>query len=356
MSRTASIIELSPDDQSVLESWSRSGKMEQRQVFRAKIILQAQLGLQNKQIAEELNTTVLTVGKWRRRFAHHGLDGLKDAPRPGKSPTYGKDTESRVLQLLDETVPDGYSVWSGPLISKTLGDVSTHKVWRILNKYNISLNKRHSWCISHDPEFEEKSTSIIGLYLDPPENAIVISVDEKPAIQALERDQGYIKLPSGEAITGYSNEYKRHGTTTLFAALEVHTGKVKAGHYNRRRRKEFLDFMNSVIKDHPEREIYVILDNLRTHKPKHEKWLPRHKNVHFHYTPTHASWMNQIEIWFGILWKKALRGGSFTEIKQLRKHIDKFIKSYNENAVPFKWKAKKVYPCIPKHKYSDLCK
>jgi transposase len=356
MSRTAPEIILSKKELSTLESWIRSGKQEHRLVFRAKIILRAQLGQQNKKIAKDLNTNVLTVGKWRRRFAQDRLAGLKDSDRPGKPKIYGDDIDFRVLRMLDQPVPEGFSVWSGSLIAEKLGDVSDHKVWRILREYNISLSQRHSWCISTDPEFEEKSVSIIGLYLDPPEKAIVISVDEKPAIQALERDQGYLKLPNGKAITGYSHEYKRHGTTTLFAALEVHTGNVITEHYNRRRRREFLDFMNSVIKDYPDQEIHVILDNLRTHKPKHERWLLRHKNVHFHFTPTHASWMNQVEIWFGILWKKSLRGASFVDIRQLRKHIDKFVKAYNEKAMPFAWKAKKVYPCKPKYKYADLCK
>lgn len=356
MSRTATSIQLSPDEQKTLEYWVRASKTEQRTAFRAQIVLLAGKGLKNKEIASQLDTTVLTVGKWRSCFAKHRLDGLKDAPRSGKPPKYGNDTEKRILLMLDQPVPKGYSIWSGPLIAQALGDVSVHKVWRILRKYKISLSRRHSWCISNDPEFEEKAAAIVGLYLDPPDNALVLSVDEKPAIQALERDQGYLKLPDGKAITGYNHEYKRHGTTTLFAALEVHTGKVKTGHFKRRRRREFLKFMNRVIEDYPDKEIHVILDNLRTHKPKHDRWLQRHKNVFFHYTPTHASWLNQVEVWFGILWKKALRGGSFIAVYQLRKLIDDFEDVYNETATPFKWKAEKVYPCEPKHNYIDLCR
>jgi transposase len=152
----------------------------------------------------------------------------------------------------------------------------------------------------------------VGLYLNPPEHALVLSVDEKPHIQALERAQGWLKLPNGKALTGFQHDYKRHGTTTLFAALEVATGLVKGDHYKRRRRMEFLDFMNGIVAEHPGREIHVILDNLNTHKPKRDRWLARHKNVHFHFTPTHASWMNQVEIWFSILQSQSLTGASFT--------------------------------------------
>ena len=163
--------------------------------------------------------------------------------------------------------------------------------------------------MSTDPEFSRKASEIVGLYLNPPENAIVLGVDEKPSIQALERAQGYIRLPNGRAVSGFAHEYKRHGTTTLFAALETATGLVNAGHYKRRRRREFLDFMNGVIEAYgKEKEIHVILDNLNTHKPKNDRWLKSHPNVHLHFTPTRTSWLNQIECWFSILSRQALQG------------------------------------------------
>jgi transposase len=193
------------------------------------------------------------------------------------------------------------------------------------------------WCISTDPAFAQKAADIVALYLQPPENAVVLSVDEKPHIQALERAQGWLKLPNGKALTGFNREYKRHGTPTLFAALDVVTGLVKAGHYRRRRRVEFLHFMNRVVVDHPDREIHVILDNLNTHKPKHDRWLGRHKNIHFHFTPTHASWLNQVEVWFSILSSHALAGASFTSPRQVRDQIDAFITAYNQHAHPFEW-------------------
>lgn len=356
MSRPATPIELLNEERTVLEKWVRSHKTEQRIVLRSNIILMAAEGLATEEISNRLEVRPSTVSQWRTRFAHHRLEGLQDSFRSGKPKKYNEETELRILEKLDEKPPSGYATWTGKLVSNALGNVSTHQVWRVLRKHGIHLQRRHSWCISTDPQFSEKAADIVGLYLSPPGNAVVISVDEKPAIQALERAQGYLKLPNGKAIAGYNHEYRRHGTTTLFAALNIATGQVKAGHYNRRRRKEFLDFMNSVIAEYPNKEIHVILDNLRTHKPKHDRWLPRHKNVSFHYTPTHASWLNQIEIWFSILTRKALRGASFISVKQLRKAITDFIESYNEDAAPFEWKKTRVKAVPLKRSIVDLRK
>ena len=213
----------------------------------------------------------------------------------------------------------------------------------LLRAQKIDLAGRKSWCESNDPEFVAKAADVVGLYMAPPENAIVICVDEKPSIQALERAQGYLKLPNGRALTGHSHDYKRNGTTTLFAAFEVATGKVTAAHKTRRRRIEFLDFMNDIVAAHADTAIHVVLDNLNTHKPRNDRWLKRHPNVHFHFTPTRASWLNQVEIWFSILEGKSLHGTSFTSVKQLREHIDAFIKAYNTNATPFAWTKSEVH-------------
>jgi len=355
MIQEATFIELTEEVREELESWLRSGTAEQRMVMRAKVILLADGGMATNAIGRQMGITAATVSKWRTRFASEGIAGLQDAARTGTSKVYGDDTEKRILSKLDEAPPKGYATWDGKLIAEALGDVSKHQVWRVLRRHGIQLARRRSWCISTDPEFSVKAADIVGIYLDPPENAVVIAVDEKPGIQALERAQGYLKLPNGRAITGYSHEYKRHGTTTLFAALEVATGIVKTGHTNRRRRKDFLGFMNKVIEQYPDQEIHVILDNLKTHKPKHDRWLSRHKNVHFHFTPTHASWLNQVECWFSILWRKALRGASFTSPIQVRRAIDSFIEVYNQNAAPFEWKKGKVYSVHPQKRYSDLC-
>src|SRR6201999_1867517 len=269
--------------------------------------------------------------------------GLKDKPRRGKQPIYTKATDKRILKLLDKPAPDGFARWSGPLLAAALGDVDVQYVWRFLRSHKIDLAARKSWCESTDPNFTAKAADVVGLYVAPPAKAIVLCVDEKPSIQALERAQGYLKLPNGRALTGHSHDYKRNGTSTLFAAFEVATGKVTASHKNRRRRVEFLDFMNDIVADHPDTAIHVILDNLNTHKPKNDRWLKRHPDVHFHFTPTRASWLNQVEIWFSILEGKSLHGASFTSVKQLREHIDAFIAAYNQNAKPFVWTKAKVH-------------
>jgi transposase len=262
--------------------------------------------------------------------------------------------ERRILAKLDEAPPSGYATWTGSLVAQALGDVSKHQVWRVLRSEGIHLQRRRSWCISTDPEFVPKAADIVGLHLAPPENAVILCIDEKPHIQALERAQGYLKLPNGKAVTGFNHEYKRHGTTTLFAALEVLTGKVMGAHSHRRRRRDFLAFMNEVVAAYPGQELHVILDNLNTHKPKHDRWLARHPNVHLHFTPTHASWLNQIECWFSILSRRALRGASFTSPRQVREAIDRFIEAYNQNAVPFQWTKREVHNVHPKRYYANL--
>jgi transposase len=356
MSRKATPINLCADDCAVLESWVRASTTEQRLVQRARIVLEAAQGRSTGAIACSLDTRPATVSKWRTRFAAHGLSGLQDASRPGARPRYDETTERRILAQLDEKPPPGYTTWTGTLVAQALGDVSQHQVWRVLRRHGIHLQRRHSWCVSTDPEFAAKAADVVGLYLDPPENAVVLSVDEKPSIQALERAQGYLRLPNGKALTGFTHDYKRHGTTTLFAALNTVTGQVKGGHFNRRRRREFLQFMNEVIADYPNQEIHVVLDNLNTHKPKNDRWLARHPNVHFHHTPTHASWLNQIECWFSILSRRTLKGASFTSPRQVRDAIDQFIQAYNENAAPFEWRKAQVHQQRFKHNYSDLCK
>lgn len=326
----------------MLEARVRAATTEQRAVFRAQIVLLAAEGRSTRSIARELDTMPRTVSDWRIRFAEQGLAGLEDKRRPGPRPKYDLATGQRILALLDQPPPAGYGRWTGGLLARALGDVHEQQVWRFLRAQKIDLSGRKSWCESNDPEFVAKAADVVGLYVAPPENAIVICVDEKPSIQALERAQGYLKLPNGRTLTGHSHDYKRNGTTTLFAAFEVATGKVSAAHKNRRRRIEFLDFMNDVVAAYPGRELHIILDNLNTHKPKNDRWLKRHPNVRFHFTPTRASWLNQVEIWFSILEKQSLKGASFTSVSKLKEHIDAFIDTYNQNAKPFAWTKSKV--------------
>jgi transposase len=352
--REATPVVVSAEERAALEAWARAPTTEQRLVERARIVLSAAGGMPSRAIARELCCARGVVSKWRMRFAEAGLAGLSDAPRPGKPKTYGADADRRILALLDRPPPQGFARWTAPLIAQELGDVSDQHVWRFLRGQGIDLAGRKSWCLSTDPEFAAKAADIVGLYLNPPENAVVLAVDEKPAIQALERAQGYLKLPNGRALTGFAHEYKRRGTTTLFAALEVATGQIRAKHSKRRRRPEFLDFMNRIVADHPEQEIHVVLDNLSTHKPRRDRWLARHKNVHFHFTPTHASWLNQVEIWFSILARSTLKGASFASVQQLRQAIDAFIEAYNPAATPFQWQKAKVHPKSLAARFTDL--
>jgi len=317
-------VALTEEERETLTSWSRASAGEHRLVERSRIILLAADGLSAREIARRVGTRLARVSKWRQRFTRDRLAGLRDAPRPGKPQVYGEPAEKRVLALLDTDPPEGYSQWNGRLLARALGDVSEAQVWRVLRKHRIQLQRRRSWCISTDPEFGPKAADVVGLYLSPPENAVVLCVDEKPHIQVLERAQGYLRLPNGKAVNGFSHCYKRHGTSTLFAALEVATGQVQVGHYPRRRRREFLDFMNDVIVNYADKEIHVILDNLNTHKPKQDRWLARHPNVHFHFIPTYSSWLNMVEIWFSILSRQALRNLSCTAARELRHAIRSF--------------------------------
>jgi len=341
----AAEVRLTPEDRAVLEARVRAPTTEQRDVFRARIVLLASEGRPTREIARVLDTMPRTVSLWRGRFSREGLAGLNDKPRPGPEPKYPVETGRRILAVLDRSPPAGFARWTGPLIAAELGDVHEQQVWRFLRAQKIDLAGRKSWCESNDPEFVAKAADVVGLYMAPPENAIVICVDEKPSIQALERAQGYLKLPNGRALTGQSHNYKRNGTSSLFAAFQVATGEVHAAHKNRRRRIEFLEFMNEIVAAYEDTEtaIHVILDNLRTHKPKSDRWLRRHPNVYFHYTPTGASWLNQVEIWFSILERNSLQGASFTSVKQLREHIDAFIESYNQHAKPFVWTKAEVH-------------
>jgi transposase len=281
--REATPIVLTADERTTLEGWVRSGVIEHRLVERARVVLLAAAGMASRRVAREVGCARGVVSKWRVRFAR---DRLADAPRPGKPKTYDAAVDRRILAALDRPPPAGFARWTAPLLARELGDVSDQHIWRFLRAQRIDLAGRRSWCLSTDSEFVAKAADIVGLYLAPPDHAIVLAVDEKPAIQALERAQGYLKLPNGRSLHGHAHEYRRRGTTTLFAALEAATGQIKAKHTRRRRRAEFLDFMNEVVADYPDQEIHVVLDNLKTHKPKRDRWRARHKNVHFHFTPT----------------------------------------------------------------------
>ena len=354
MPKLPTSITLSAEERTTLRAWQRAGSTEHRMVERADMILRAAQGQRTDEIATALRTRPARVSKWRTRFARQRLRGLTDVPRAGAPRRYAGTTDRRILACLDQPPPRGHATWTGTLLAAALGDVSPHQVWRVLKRHGISLRRRRSWCISTDPEFARKAADVVGLYLNPPEHAVVLAVDEKPHIQALERAQGWLRLPSGAAVTGFAHGYKRHGTTTLFAALEVATGFITAAHYWRRRRRDFLDFMNTLVGFYDGWELHVILDNLNTHKPKEDRWLRRHPNVHFHYIPTYSSWLNQVEIWFSILSRRALAGASFTSPWEVRDAIDAFVQVYNPDATPFEWTKQVVHATRPKFTYAEL--
>jgi len=348
----ATPIRLTSEERTVLEGLARSTRTEYRLRQRARIVVLAADGMASRAIGRAVGCTTGTASKWRVRYARRGLAGLDETGARGAEAKYTAATDKRILGVLDGARPEGYGRWTGPLIATRLGDVDVQYVWRFLREQKIDLSARKSWCASNDPEFAAKAAEIVGLYLDPPDKAVVLAIDEKPSIQALERAQGYLKLPNGRALTGQSHDYKRHGTTTLFAALDVATGEVRAAHYKRRRRLEFLDFMDRIVAAQPGRTIHVVLDNLNTHK-KNQVWLTLHPNVHFHFTPTRASWLNQVEIWFSILTGKALTGASFTSVSQLRAHIDAFIAAYNHSPKPFAWTKSEVHQKRLKPRFAD---
>jgi transposase len=354
MARKPSSITLSQNDRQALERLAASRTAPRQAVERARIVLDCADGQPVKEVARRRQTRANTVIKWRQRFSKLGLLGLADAPRAGAKRIYDADFRHRVLTTLEQPPPSGQACWDGPAVAAAVKG-SVHAVWRVLRREGICLQRQRSWCVSTDKQFAAKAADIIALYLNPPEKALVISVDEKPSIQALERATGYVETDNGKIVRGLKSTYKRHGTLNLFAALEVATGAIKTSQTVLKRRAEFLQFMDQIVADAPpDRELHVILDNYCTHK-KCDAWLAQHPNVHFHFTPTSASWLNQVEIWFGILARKALRGASFRTVAELSQAIDAFIAAYNPTAKPFKWRKREVKGAQLRNTIVNLC-
>ncbi len=354
MTRVAVALSCSAEQRTELMNLARSRSGEARLVERAKIILACLDGKRNDEVSREIGVRPNTVGLWRQRFAARGMAGLSDQPRPGKKPRYGEALRLRILRQLELPPPPGLAGWDGGALAAVLG-VSAAAVWRVLRKEGIQLRRHRSWCVSTDPQFATKAADIIGLYLNPPEHALVLSVDEKPSIQALERATGYVQTSSGKIVRGLKSTYKRHGTVNLFAALEVASGIIRGKTTQTKKRIDFQAFMSEIIEDQPsDRQIHVILDNYCTHK-KNETWLAAHPNVAFHFTPTSASWLNQVEIWFGIFTRKALSGASFRSAEQLKQAIQDFTAAYNERAAPFVWRKREVKGAQLRHTIVNLC-
>ena len=343
MARPAKRVVCDEDTKARLLEIARSRKQQSGLSLRAKIILQCLGDRTVKEIAQNCGVSAATVIRWKNRFIAAGMTGLSDNGRSGRPAVYREEFKRSVLKKLEQTPPDGFGQWDGSLLARELG-YSKHAIWRLLREQRINLARKRSWCISTDPEFVPKAADVVGLYLTRDEKALVICVDEKPNIQALEFRAGYAVSSDRKLIRGLESSYKRNGTVNLFAALEVATGKIhgKTTDPSQKTKKGFRAFMEELLRELPSAEEYhVILDNHSIHK-RHEAWLIEHENVFFHYTPTNASWLNMVEIWLGILTRKSLRGASFANTKALCDHIGKFIEAYNQAAKPFVWKKREV--------------
>jgi putative transposase len=330
---------LSEEQKAQLESFAASRSLPHAQVERAKIVLKAAAGMQNIQIAEQLSTTRETVGKWRKRFVEAGIEGLYDELRPGRP---RRIEEERLAELIHKTLktrPEDGTHWSCRTMAKQIG-ISKSTVQRIWNTFGLQPHRQRSFKLSNDPFFIEKLRDIVGLYLNPPQNAMVLCVDEKSQCQALERTQPLLPMGLGY-VEGVTHDYVRHGTTTLFAALDIANGQVLTRSKPQHRHQEFLGFLRHIDKNVPEElEVDLVLDNYASHKhPKVKAWLLNHPRFRLHFTPTYSSWLNQVERWFGLITQRAIRRGSFTSVKELVQKIDQFVTTYNESCQPFIWEA-----------------
>lgn len=328
-------------DRSTLERWVRSRTTPQRLVERARIVLASADGVSGTAICAMLAVSRPTVSRWLDRYADEGIEGLAvDKPRSGRPKALDASEEAAIIaQTLQEPPPDGGTHWSGRLMAQTVG-VHQTTIARLWKAHGLKPHRVAYFKISTDPEFVTKLRDVVGLYLDPPKRAVVFAFDEKSQIQALDRTQPGLPLKKGRAGT-FTHDYKRHGTTTLFAALEIASGHIQHACLPRHRRDEFLRFMTQLERRVPKGlGLHVILDNYATHKtPEVEHWLRRHSRVHFHFTPTSASWLNLVERFFSELTTRQLRRLAVTSVDQLEAAINEYIARRNANPQPFTWTA-----------------
>lgn len=339
MGRPKSKLTLSSRQREQLLAWARSRSLPQGIACRVRIVLLADEGLNNKEIASQIGLSQATVGKWRSRFLERGLEGLHDELRPGRPRSISDEKVAELLQKTIQSTPPEKTHWSCRDLAAETG-ISKSMVQRLWHDFGLKPHRFSTFKLSTDPFFVEKVRDIVGLYLDPPTDALVLCVDEKSQCQALQRTQPALPMGLGY-LEGYTHDYLRHGTTTLFAALDVTNGQVLAKCKKRHRHQEFLQFLRHIEANvPPELEVHLILDNYATHK--HQKvrlWLARRPRFQVHFTPTYASWLNQVETWFGIITRKTIRRGSFSSVKQLVSRIDEFVTTYNQNSTPFAWTA-----------------
>ena len=336
--RVATEICLSEDEIQQLTKLSKSRSVSVRLAERSQIVLLAEKGLTNEQIGEKLGISRQKAGRWRQRYVENGLAGIeKDAPRPGRKPQISQHKVKQLIEWTTQTTPDNATHWSQRLMAKKAG-ISMSSVGRVWKNHGLKPHKIHAFKLSNDKQFAEKLEDIVGLYLSPPENAIVFSCDEKSQIQALDRTQPGLPMKKGRAAT-MTHDYKRNGTTTLFAALNTLTGEVLGICKKQHRHQEWLSFLRKINQDTPkDKDVHIICDNYATHKhPKVKSWLKYHKRFHVHFTPTSASWLNMVERFFRELTEKQLKRGVFMSVKDLEVSVLEFIEKHNMAPAPYVW-------------------
>ncbi len=330
-------LDISDEQREALERWARRPKTSQALALRSRIMLRCAQSLSNRHVARELGVTPQTVGKWRSRFLAGGLDGLLDEPRPGAPRRVSDADVERVLVKTLEETPRDATHWSTRSMARATG-MSQSTVSRIWRAFALAPHRTETFKLSTDPLFIEKVRDIVGLYLNPPERALVLSVDEKSQIQALDRSQPIFPMRPGQAELR-SHDYLRHGTTSLFAALDLATGRVIGQLHRRHRATEFRKFLGRIDAEVPaEMELHLILDNYGTRKtPAIHRWLARRPRFHLHFTPTSSSWINLVERWFAVLTDKQIRRGTHRSVRQLERAIKDYLAIYNEDPKPFVW-------------------
>lgn len=330
---------LSKEEHVQLKSIVNSRSLPHGLVTRAQIVLMSAEGATNHDIAQKVRLSLPAVCKWRQRYLQQGLPGLHDELRPGKPRSISDEEVATLVRKTLQTKPKDGAHWSIRSIAKEskLSRPTVHRIWQA---FGLQPHRQHHFKLSTDPFFVEKVRDIVGLYLNPPDKAMVLCVDEKSQIQALDRSQPLLPMGLGY-VEGVTHDYIRHGTTTLFAALDIATGNVLTRCKKRHRHHEYLDFLKHVDENVPqELEIHLVVDNYSTHKhPRVKRWLAAHPRYHVHYTPTYASWLNQVETWFHLITQKAIRRGTFKSVKELKAKIEQFVKHYNVNSRPFVWTA-----------------
>lgn len=338
--KSAPWIILTDEQRAVLLRWSRGRRTPVRLMERAKIVLLAAEGKMNKDIATELGIMPNTVVRWRGRFARGGLVAIeKDLPRGGRKPRVLEAVARKIIETTTQTRPPNATHWSGRTLAAALG-IDKSMVWRVWKANGLKPHLSRTFKVSNDPQFVEKVTDVVGLYLDPPERALVFCFDEKSQIQALDRTQKGLPLKKGRCGT-MTHDYKRHGTTTLFAAMELVEGRLIGQCMPRHRHQEFLKFLRMLDAQTPgDLDLHLILDNYCTHKhAKVKSWLKRHPRFYLHFTPTSSSWLNLIERWFREITDKRIRRGVFRSVAELKKAIMAYIDGHNDNPTPFIWTA-----------------